>query len=156
MVREPTIGGCPDGRKDGTPEQPGDGGDALGSARQSPKLKLLIKKIIMNKSKTIGILLLSFIIIASSCKQDKIAKKESSTKKEAKKKSVKIPVFNGDSAFAFVKKQVDFGPRVQEVKRIRKLNNGLLTNSNLTVLKWKYRNSKLNSPTALLLMQLIS
>lgn len=112
MVREPTMGGCPDGRKDGTPEQPGDGGDALGSARQSPKLKLLIKKIIMNKFKTIGILLLSFIIIASSCKQDKIAKKESSTKKEAKKKSVKIPVFNGDSAFAFVKKQVDFGPRV--------------------------------------------
>ena len=23
MVREPTIGGCPDSRRDGTPEQPG-------------------------------------------------------------------------------------------------------------------------------------
>ena len=66
----------------------------------------------MNKLKIAGLLMLSFVIAFTACKQDKSGRKKSSTKKETRKKSVKIPAFNGDSAYAFVKKQVDFGPRV--------------------------------------------
>lgn len=66
--------------------------------------------------KYINLTILSFVAIIlflTSCKQDKIVTNTSKTKKEAKKpKSIKIPVFNGDSAFTFVKKQVDFGPRI--------------------------------------------
>jgi len=52
-------------------------------------------------------------LLLSSCDGDKKSKNHlSTTKKDVKKKSLKIPAFNGDSAFAHVKKQVDFGPRV--------------------------------------------
>ena len=53
-----------------------------------------------------------FVLVTYSCKQDKKSVKKSHTKQETRKKTVKIPVFNGDSAYYYVKKQVDFGPRV--------------------------------------------
>lgn len=66
--------------------------------------------------KYLKLTLLSFIAITlflSSCKQDKAIKNTTKSKKENNKpKRIKIPTFNGDSAFVFVKKQVDFGPRV--------------------------------------------
>ncbi len=68
------------------------------------------------------ILFLSLIIAFPSCKKDEKVK-SSTEKKHVQKKSVKIPVFNGDSAYAFVKKQVDFGPRVtgsEAYKKARK------------------------------------
>lgn len=47
--------------------------------------------------------------IFSSCEQS--TSKEKKTKKK-EKKSVVVPPFNADSAYLFVQKQVDFGPRV--------------------------------------------
>ncbi len=61
--------------------------------------------------KTTFLFLISFFLFAS-CKQDNAKSQSNIRKKETKKKSVKIPTFSGDSAYAFVKKQVDFGPRV--------------------------------------------
>ena len=51
------------------------------------------------------ILILSF----AACKQDTKHTSNATTDKPA---SVKVPKFQGDSAFAFVEKQVSFGPRV--------------------------------------------
>lgn len=64
----------------------------------------------MNKIKYIFLLsLVAFI----SCESN--TKKNSNTTKEEVKKVV-VPSFNEDTAFAFVKKQVDFGPRVPGTK----------------------------------------
>lgn len=51
--------------------------------------------------------------IFSSCEQS--TSKEKKTKKK-EKKSVVVPPFNADSAYYFVQKQVDFGPRVPGTK----------------------------------------
>ncbi|MCF6171532.1 MAG: M28 family peptidase [Bacteroidales bacterium] len=53
------------------------------------------------------ILTLSFFIL-SSCEQQGKTKKA----KPKAKKAVVVPAFNADSAYAFVQRQVDFGPRV--------------------------------------------
>jgi glutaminyl-peptide cyclotransferase len=54
-------------------------------------------------------MLLSIVMIVVACKKDK---KEVQSSSGQQKKQYNIPAFNGDSAFVFVKKQVDFGPRV--------------------------------------------
>ena len=55
--------------------------------------------------------LISIFILLFSCKE---GKKTEATNTETKK--VEIPSFNEDSAFAYVKKQVEFGPRVPGTK----------------------------------------
>ena len=55
-------------------------------------------------------LLLGIVIAFVSCENDKTPKQISTQKTE--KKTVKVPAFNGDSAYYFVKAQCDFGPRV--------------------------------------------
>lgn len=65
----------------------------------------------MNYSKILFTLALGFIILLSSCGNDNKTKKYVSTKKEVKKTSIKIPVFNGDTAYTNVKNQVGFGVR---------------------------------------------
>ena len=55
-------------------------------------------------------LFFSLIIIFSSCSQNATRSKETTDKK--KKSLVVAPIFNADSAYYFVEKQVLFGPRV--------------------------------------------
>ncbi|MBK7094787.1 MAG: M28 family peptidase [Saprospiraceae bacterium] len=57
----------------------------------------------------ISTFILSIVMIVVACKKDK---KEDQSSSGQQKKQYNIPAFNGDSAFVFVKKQVDFGPRV--------------------------------------------
>ena len=61
---------------------------------------------------TIVLLLIVPFFIFSSCEQNAKSKRA----KSKQKKSVVVPKFNADSAYAFVKKQVDFGPRVPGTK----------------------------------------
>ncbi len=71
----------------------------------------------MKKFKILFALIAGLTIALSACKEDKTTKsKSSSTKKTTARKSVKIPTFNGDSAYSYVKKQVEFGPRVTGTK----------------------------------------
>jgi len=60
----------------------------------------------------VGIAVLALFIIA--CGNDKPA--PSKPKKAAPKKEVSVPHFNQDSAYRYVKEQVDFGPRVPNTK----------------------------------------
>ena len=65
--------------------------------------------------KKLGIFLFSFVFIFSACddgqKKDR-QKSESEQPEKEQKKTVDVPDFNRDSAYSYVKKQVDFGPRV--------------------------------------------
>jgi glutaminyl-peptide cyclotransferase len=60
----------------------------------------------------------SFLIISLlfivSCSSDRKKKTESAEQKQARK--VDVPAFNADSAYHFVKNQVDFGPRIPNTK----------------------------------------
>ena len=58
-------------------------------------------------------LLVSLLFIVS-CSSDREKKTKSGEKKQAR--NVQVPAFNADSAFHFVKKQVDFGPRIPNTK----------------------------------------
>jgi len=62
----------------------------------------------------LGVFCIGFILL--SCKTDKEKKSENSSPP----RSVAVPAFNADSAYAFVKKQVDFGPRVPNTISHRK------------------------------------
>lgn len=53
-----------------------------------------------------------FVFFVASCNHENKKPETTPTTTEVKKPPVKIPDFNADSSFAFVKKQVDFGPRV--------------------------------------------
>lgn len=58
-------------------------------------------------------LFLAMILLAfSSCENGKKAQKKTKQIEQANVVNVQIPVFNGDSAFAYVAAQTDFGPRV--------------------------------------------
>ena len=62
--------------------------------------------------KTISSLLLIVLLLSlSACRTDNTSKKQEE-QKVVQKDPVRIPAFNADSAYAFVQKQVDFGPRV--------------------------------------------
>jgi hypothetical protein len=52
------------------------------------------------------------VIVFASCN----GKKQKESEKNFSYASVEIPAFNADSAYAYVKKQCDFGPRVPESK----------------------------------------
>lgn len=59
-----------------------------------------------------GVLIFLVAIGFTACNPPNKKQKENSTEKTEEKVSVKIPEFNEDSAFKFVKKQTEFGPRV--------------------------------------------
>lgn len=70
------------------------------------------------RSKIISTALLATILIAG-CKSDKPKKTEendTTTTEVPKAPPIQKPDFSGDSAYAFVQKQVDFGPRVPGTK----------------------------------------
>lgn len=71
---------------------------------------------LLHKMKNIQFLvLITALIIISGCGGDKKADNqtpEKLTSSEKKEPKITIPEFNADSAYYFVKKQVDFGPRV--------------------------------------------
>tara|TARA_B110000305_G_scaffold43682_1_gene45899 strand:- start:48265 stop:49236 length:972 start_codon:yes stop_codon:yes gene_type:complete len=62
-----------------------------------------------------------FVLIISSCSQ----KKDKEIKTKAEKINVIVPKFNADSAYSFIQKQVDFGPRVISSESWRKCSRYL-------------------------------
>lgn len=60
----------------------------------------------------VGVFLLSLTLLAGCGGKDKKQKKEEEEQKPPVQKTVKVPGFNADSAYYYVKKQVNFGPRV--------------------------------------------
>jgi len=74
--------------------------------------------------KSVVFLLLTFAF-GISCNNTNPDKK-TGTETEHKKQEIKIPSFNADSAYAFVKAQVDFGPRVNNTKAHEKCANYLI------------------------------
>ncbi|MTI31044.1 M28 family peptidase [Xanthovirga aplysinae] len=67
----------------------------------------------MNKKNTqiTSLYFIVFILILASCGKKKPGNQETKVSEEVKK-VINVPAFNADSAYEFVKKQVDFGPRV--------------------------------------------
>jgi glutaminyl-peptide cyclotransferase len=59
-------------------------------------------------------LFLCFLLAGMACNRDK--KKSIKSDKEVPKRSIDVPIFNRDSAYSYVKKQVDFGPRIPNTK----------------------------------------
>ena len=57
-------------------------------------------------------ILIVFGLIISSCGNEK----KSETEQKKSKPKVIVPEFNSDSAYLYVEKQVDFGPRVPNTK----------------------------------------
>jgi hypothetical protein len=75
-----------------------------GSAtRHLPKTKYF-----MLRPFSILFLFLSAILILGACQSDSASQKSN----PAPPKSVQVPRFDSDSAYAFISRQVDFGPRV--------------------------------------------
>lgn len=74
--------------------------------------------------KVVFILVLGFLL---SCENSGNQQKEKSTKKQENtvQKKIERPPFNQDSAYAFIEKQVDFGPRVPNTEGHRKTGNYL-------------------------------
>ena len=56
-----------------------------------------------------SLLVLSLLVMLSTCTK---TPKKSQTESQADSVSISVPVFSADSAYAYVQKQVDFGPRV--------------------------------------------
>ncbi|MDG2263544.1 MAG: hypothetical protein P8L19_00665 [Flavobacteriales bacterium] len=56
-----------------------------------------------------GVLLLAMLIL-SSCSTEPQQKTKTTPKKP--KAKIEVPTFNADSAYSYIQKQVDFGPRV--------------------------------------------
>lgn len=55
------------------------------------------------------LLLLPCIFLIASCRNNK---ESGGALEKTAEKVVQVPLFNGDSAYSYVKKQVDFGPRI--------------------------------------------
>jgi hypothetical protein len=81
----------------------------------------------MKRNNRLFLMILIGIIISGtySCKKDK-TNDASETESTKVVKNYKIPGFNGDSAYAFVKKQVDFGPRVPGSEAHKKTQQWLI------------------------------
>ena len=67
--------------------------------------------------------LVLFCLLFSNCETEikretetKTTSSNSANKKETSKQKITVPKFNADSAFFFIKKQVDFGPRIPNTK----------------------------------------
>jgi glutaminyl-peptide cyclotransferase len=71
----------------------------------------------------IKIFLLSGVVVLFSCNSEK--KDNSQSKKPVR--TVTVPAFNSDSAFAYVKAQVDFGPRIPNTKAHQITGDYLIT-----------------------------
>lgn len=72
---------------------------------------------ILNRSLLVGLISLSLLLLFAACKEEaKPTVSNNVTNEVAKPKKVAIPVFNRDSAYAYVAKQVAFGPRVMNTK----------------------------------------
>ena len=69
-------------------------------------------------------LIFSILVIAAcgiSC-----GNSQKQSKQETVKTTISVPAFNGDSAYSFVQKQVDFGPRVPNTKGHRECGDYLI------------------------------
>ncbi len=76
-----------------------------------------------------GILIVVLVMALVSCNAPNNQQKDRSTEKTEKiqEPSVEVPSFNEDSAFKFVKKQTEFGPRVPSTEAHAKCANYLTT-----------------------------
>jgi predicted secreted Zn-dependent protease len=82
------------------------------------------------KSKYLVLLVLIFLL--ATCRNNN----ENSTAVEKPvEKVVQVPIFNGDSAYSYVKKQVDFGPRVPNTNAHRATSYYLIKKLNYYRLK---------------------
>jgi hypothetical protein len=58
------------------------------------------------------VLLILAILICGSCNNSSRNQKAGNEEQQKQEETIKVPPFNADSAYAYVKDQVDFGPRV--------------------------------------------
>ena len=89
-----------------------------------PKQYTMIKKFIF------FIALFATFAISTSCEEDDSSTKGDETLVEEKKAPVKIPRFNRDTAFAFVKRQTEFGPRVPNTEAHRQARAWMVSEFN--------------------------
>jgi len=80
---------------------------------------------LMNRSLIKNILLIIFVVAFYACNQDTATKPPPTKTNTPKVVDYKVPVFNADSAYAYIKKQVDFGPRVPNTEAHVKCGNWL-------------------------------
>lgn len=66
--------------------------------------------------KRLNIMILAMLTIISCGSGKKQSNNDNSTAEITPKHKITVPVFNQDSAYSFVKRQVDFGPRVPNTK----------------------------------------
>jgi glutaminyl-peptide cyclotransferase len=69
-------------------------------------------------------MLLCCLTVFTACNRDK--EKSVKTEKEVPRRIINVPKFNSDSAYAFVKKQVDFGPRIPNTNAHEKTGDYLI------------------------------
>ncbi len=69
-----------------------------------------------SKSKNQFFFLFSLLLFIASCVNDKGNQTESQPKNSVELNKISVPDFNSDSAYFFVKSQVDFGPRIPGTK----------------------------------------
>ena len=96
--------------------------------------------------KHIYILIILFLtaFVTFSCSENKTEKKSISIKKEEPKAKIKVPDFNSDSAYKYVEKQVEFGPRVPNTPAHEKCAKFLVAklktfSSNVEIQKFKVK-----------------
>ena len=62
------------------------------------------------------VLVLSFLVLLISCNETSKKQKPGKSSRKAKTEKITIPKFNADSAYFYVEKQCNFGPRVPNTK----------------------------------------
>jgi len=79
------------------------------------------------KNRFLWLVVFSLSVLFTACEEKKEeSRSESKGENKAVKKEPVAPFFNGDSAYVFIKKQVDFGPRVPNSSAHRKCGEYLV------------------------------
>ena len=79
-------------------------------------LKPLNKNFAANISSQLMVVMITLMMITAGCNNEPRQRQQAGDSSETKEQPVPVPQFDADSAFSFVKQQVDFGPRVPETK----------------------------------------
>lgn len=97
-----------------------------------------------------GRLIISLIVIIGisilfSCDSDKKNPRRENTTIKKKRKPINRPQFNSDSAYSFIQKQVDFGPRVPNTEAHRQTANYLKSKLENYGLEVSLQNAEVNA-----------
>lgn len=76
--------------------------------------QFIIKIFTGNISGHLMVVMITLVMITAGCNNE--SRQQAGNSSETKEQPVPVPQFDADSAFSFVKQQVDFGPRVPETK----------------------------------------